>query len=104
MGWFWFIPTFHMPHPRSSAEGPTTLILTRKDLDFPLGVGSNIVDVSVSMQWCPESEDILEPPARVDSMQSAHGGSEPAGAMATLQAVTAGDAGQMMEAKQAAED
>lgn len=104
MGWFWFIPTFHMCHPRSSAQGTTSWVLTKKDLDFPLGIGSSIVDVSVSMQWCPESEDILNPPTRMGSMESAQGEGEPAGAMATLQAATAGDVGTMMEAKQAAED
>lgn len=105
MGWFWFIPTFHMPHPRSSAPEPTTWVLTKKDIDFPLGVGSSIVDVSVTMQWCPEGEDDLEPPVRTGSVDSVQGNGEPSGTtMATLQAATSGQMGVMVEAKQAAED
>ena len=104
MGWFWLIPTFHMPHPRSSVTEAVELTFTKKDLDFPLGVGSNIVDVTVSIAWCPEAEDVLEPSQRAGSMESTRGEGEPAGAMATLQAVTAGDVDQVMEAKQAAQD
>lgn len=61
MGWFWFVPTFHMPQPPPSPGPPssstmttptkTTFLLTRKDLDFPLGLGSAIIDVEVEMEW-----------------------------------------------------
>ncbi|KAF5383289.1 hypothetical protein D9615_005022 [Tricholomella constricta] len=49
MAWLWFIPTFHMLPASESAS--TTLCLTRKELDFPLGLGSGIVDVAVGMEW-----------------------------------------------------
>ena len=59
MGWFWFIPAFHMPPPLSSSdEGtPSTvhLKLTRKDIDFAIGAGSAIVDVDVEMEWASRS-------------------------------------------------
>lgn len=61
MGWLWFVPTFHMPQPppspgplpSSSTTAPikTTFLLTRKDLDFPLGLGSAIIDVEIAMEW-----------------------------------------------------
>ncbi|KAF8899795.1 hypothetical protein CPB84DRAFT_1836771 [Gymnopilus junonius] len=66
MGWFWFIPTFHMPQPppSSSASLPSTtkakVILTRKDLDFALGIGSSIIDVEIEMEW-------VVPPSPVSS-------------------------------------
>jgi phosphatidylinositol-3,4,5-trisphosphate 3-phosphatase and dual-specificity protein phosphatase PTEN len=62
MGWFWFIPTFHMPH--SPASGPTHLTLTREEIDFAIGIGGGIVDVDVSLEWLPESDtDVVQPPA-----------------------------------------
>ncbi|KDR72555.1 hypothetical protein GALMADRAFT_252686 [Galerina marginata CBS 339.88] len=68
MGWLWFIPTFHMPQPPPSISSPSssnpsspspnspsslksTFLLTRKDLDFPLGIGSGIIDVEIEMEW-----------------------------------------------------
>ena len=75
MGWLWFIPTFHMPPPPSpelSSSSPlpptkTKFVLTRKELDFPVGLGSGIVDVEIEMEWIPpsSSEPIgvdVEPP------------------------------------------
>jgi hypothetical protein len=43
MGWMWFIPAFHM------AEGASEGIiqLTRKDVDFPLGVGAWIENIEI---------------------------------------------------------
>lgn len=29
----------------------TTFTLTRKDVDFPLGLGSSIIDVDIEMEW-----------------------------------------------------
>ena len=71
MGWFWFIPIFHLPHPRGSAEQSATLVLTRKEIDFPVGIGSNIIDVSVSMEWCSEAADAMNTPERLSSAESA---------------------------------
>jgi len=61
MGWLWFVPTFHMSQPppspglsppsTTSTPTQTTFLLTRKDLDFPLGLGSAIIDVEIEMEW-----------------------------------------------------
>lgn len=47
MGWFWFIPAFHLDQVESS----TTFYLKRKEVDFPLGPGEWIVDVEVNLEW-----------------------------------------------------
>lgn len=104
MGWLWFIPTFHMPHPRQSGPQTATLKLTRQEIDFALGVGAHIVDVEVNLEWCPESADVISPPERQTSVESREGKGEPAGIAATIQAAAAGNVGEMVEAKQAAED
>ena len=57
----WFVPSFHMsPPPSSTSSSPSktkaTFHLTRKDLDFPLGLGTAIVDVNSDMEW-------VEPPS-----------------------------------------
>ncbi|KAF7761729.1 hypothetical protein Agabi119p4_9721 [Agaricus bisporus var. burnettii] len=56
MGWIWLIPTFHMPHPpleTQDADGTTTqtIRLSRKDVDFPIGLGAGIIDVEISLKW-----------------------------------------------------
>ncbi|CAL1709124.1 unnamed protein product [Somion occarium] len=102
MGWFWFIPTFHMQHPRS-AGAVTTLRLSRKELDFPLGIGSNIIDLEVTMEWCSESADVVEPPVRQGSPESQAGEGEPTGFAATVQAIATGNPREAVEAKEAAE-
>ncbi|KAI0764871.1 phosphatases II [Fomes fomentarius] len=105
MGWFWFIPTFHMlEHSRGSAEESATFVLTRKELDFPVGIGAHIIDVTVSMEWCSDTADILSPPGRVNSAEMAEGKGEPTGVAATLSAVATGEARGTAEAKQAAEE
>ena len=71
MGWFWFIPAFHFAH----GERRKKWKLTRKELDFPLGVGSDIVDVEVEMERVAETQ--AEPPARVSSIESRAGKGEP---------------------------
>ncbi|KAF8316846.1 hypothetical protein DL93DRAFT_2077655 [Clavulina sp. PMI_390] len=48
MGWFWFVPTFHM---KSNEVNPVHLNLPKSAIDFPLGPGSWIVDVDVEMEW-----------------------------------------------------
>lgn len=104
MGWFWFIPTFHMPHPRQTGQQTATLRLTRQEVDFALGIGSNIVDLEVNLEWCSESADVMSPPERQTSIESREGKGEPAGIAATLEAVAAGNVSGIVEAKQAAED
>ncbi|KAI0746880.1 phosphatases II [Daedaleopsis nitida] len=104
MGWFWFIPTFHMPHPRGLDQESTTFVLTRKEVDFPVGIGANIIDVAVSMEWCSEAADVVDPPERVNSAEMAEGKGEPTGVAATLPAVVTGQAREFADATQAAED
>ncbi|CCM04740.1 uncharacterized protein FIBRA_06929 [Fibroporia radiculosa] len=104
MGWFWFIPAFHMPRPGSAAGPSATLALQRKEVDFPIGIGSNIIDVAVSMEWVLEGAQALEPPSREGSLASRQGRGEPAGIASSLHAATAGDFRRVVESKQAAED
>jgi phosphatidylinositol-3,4,5-trisphosphate 3-phosphatase and dual-specificity protein phosphatase PTEN len=101
MGWFWFIPTFHMTHPRPSSDTdtPVTFHLTRKEIDFPLGIGSNIIDVEVTMKWCAESADVLSPPSRQESTKS--GDTDPDGsATAAVQSAIGGTGQGAVEAAQ----
>ncbi|KAI0341469.1 phosphatases II [Trametopsis cervina] len=103
LGWFWFIPTFHMKHPRSSADDASVnLRLTRAEIDFPLGIGAHIVDVEVSMKWCPD--DVVNPPDRQNSADSDKGKSDPPGLATALQAAVSGKASEAMEASQAGDD
>ena len=69
MGWLWFIPRFHMGDT-SAAAGTFSLRLTRKELDFPLGIGSYILDVEVAMERCTQGEAVRLPPARLGSSDS----------------------------------
>lgn len=103
MCWLWFIPTFHMPQPSSPSDAPKAkFLLTRKELDFPLGVGSSIVDVEISLEWLRATDpEAVQPPARQLSGESM---GEPAGIAATVEAIAAGNVGDVVEAKQAAED
>ncbi|KAF5373961.1 hypothetical protein D9758_000712 [Tetrapyrgos nigripes] len=127
MGWLWFIPTFHLPQPPPSSSpsststtgtsSPTTtkMLLTRKEIDFPLGVGSSIIDVEISLEWLkPSDSATVQPPARTtttpeesqlgiaDSVSGTTGATP--GVAATVQAVTAGDFRSAVETKQAAEE
>ena len=43
MGWMWFVPAFHLADDATE----TTIHLTRKDVDFPLGVGAWIESVEL---------------------------------------------------------
>lgn len=107
MGWSWFIPAFHVPRPPSGAQpGTARVLLTRKEIDFPLGVGAGIIDMEVAMEWLPEADtESVQLPARTSSEEgSGEGTGEPAGIAATVQAVTAGGVGDVVQAKQAAED
>ena len=92
MGWIWFIPTFHMTHPRAVGQQPTIFRLTRKEIDFPLGIGSHIIDVEVTMEWCAADADIISPPARQDSQDSAEGRGDPSGIGAAIHAAAIGEA------------
>lgn len=110
MGWFWFVPTFHMPPPpnggSSTPPEPVKLTLTRKEIDFPLGIGSMLVDVEIPLEWIPSSEAVVEQvPARQTSDEAlVEGDKEPAGFSATVQGVAAGELGEAMKASQASGD
>ncbi|KAJ6590565.1 phosphatases II [Mycena vulgaris] len=97
MCWLWFIPAFHMP-PASASGAPTTFTLTRKEVDFPLGVGSAIVDVAIEMEWA-DGEGV-QPPARAESGDEPNEPANPG----IVEAVAAGNIRDLVEAKQAAKD
>ncbi|KAF7336087.1 Phosphatases II [Mycena sanguinolenta] len=106
--WLWFIPAFHMPpQPAGNTlQPPTKFTLKRKEVDFPVGVGSALIDVEMEMEWLRTTDsEAIQPPARQTSADSAAGEkAEPAGLAATVEAITAGNITDAVEAKQAAED
>ncbi|KAJ7145364.1 phosphatases II [Mycena crocata] len=110
--WLWFVPAFHMPQPPpTGSEQPqrTTFTLTRKEVDFPLGVGSALLDVAIEMEWLQTTDgEAVQPPARQTSADSEkEGTAEPApgGIAATVEAaVGGGNLKDIIEAKQAADD
>lgn len=90
MGWFWFIPVFHM------SDGTVTHFrLGRKDVDFPLGAGAWIVDLDVEMEWTSSEKGSEVPPPRQTSGDSlAKRGGEPTpGALLTGAAELTGGEG-----------
>ncbi|KAG6868640.1 hypothetical protein C0993_012684 [Termitomyces sp. T159_Od127] len=67
MGWLWFIPTFHM---KPTSEGPTRFSLKRKELDFPLGLGSAIIDVEIKMEWLSQGDtEVVQPSAQSEQLE-----------------------------------
>ncbi|KAF7323923.1 Phosphatases II [Mycena kentingensis (nom. inval.)] len=85
IGWAWFVPTFHMdqPPPSSAAPSsasttgsissassppPTKFTLERKQMDFPIGLGSALVDVDIEMEWVRPGENV-QPPQRNASLE-----------------------------------
>ena len=98
MGWFWFIPAFHF----AEGEGKKKWKLTKKDLDFPLGMGSDIVDVEVEMERADET--LAEPPERVNSRESRAGKGEPSSSAANVaHSLVSGDVEDALRANQAVE-
>ena len=69
MGWFWFIPAFHMTHSSVPSAG-VVFHLTRAEVDFPLGIGANIVDIDVTMKWSLEDAILILPLAQQDSTEA----------------------------------
>ncbi|KAL5637929.1 hypothetical protein ACGC1H_002260 [Rhizoctonia solani] len=53
MGWMWFIPAFHIP---DGATG-STITLTRKEVDFPLGAGAWIEGVEIVLTKVESSSE-----------------------------------------------
>jgi len=101
-----------MPQPPASSTSTAKLLLSKTEIDFPLGVGSSIIDVEISLEWLkPSDAESVQPPARPSATpqesqlgEGTTGGSEPAGVAATVQSVAAGDFRNVVEATQAAED
>ncbi|KAI6099500.1 hypothetical protein EDD16DRAFT_1497475 [Pisolithus croceorrhizus] len=50
LGWFWFIPAFHISPDVASSE----VVFTRSEIDFAMGMGKSLVDVNISMVWCTD--------------------------------------------------
>ena len=79
-------------------------MLTRKEVDFPIGIGANIIDVAVTLEWIPALADVLELPSREGSRASGKDRDEPSDTLpAVLQAMGDPGAG-VVDAKQAADD
>lgn len=53
MTWMWFIPAFHIAPETPSSS----FLLPRDDLDFPIGIGKDIIDVELKMEWCQDEVD-----------------------------------------------
>lgn len=119
MGWAWFIPTFHMPQPPPSTStggqpSPTIFKLEHKDIDFAIGIGGDILDVEVTMEWIPspgglgDGSEAAQPPSRVGSgeeIEATAGAGAGVAAAAALHAAGKGvDIGEVVEATQAAAD
>ncbi|KAJ7057885.1 phosphatases II [Mycena amicta] len=112
IGWAWFVPTFHMDQPPPSASSSTTanpnaspppatkFTLTRKQMDFPIGLGSALVDVEIEMEWVRPGESArVQPPQTTMSPEP-----EGVGLATKIEAVAKAGVGDAAEAKQAAED
>lgn len=53
MAWLWFIPAFHIAPETPSSS----FVLPRDELDFPIGIGKDIIDVELRMEWCQDEVD-----------------------------------------------
>ncbi|KAI0088840.1 phosphatases II [Irpex rosettiformis] len=102
MCWFWLIPTFHMSHPSptNTTDDTVTFHLTRSEVDFPIGIGANLIDVDVTMKWCSEVVDLATPPERQDSVEPLEGDTDPDGSATAVQALASGQVGDAVEASQ----
>ncbi|EIW77207.1 hypothetical protein CONPUDRAFT_139208 [Coniophora puteana RWD-64-598 SS2] len=56
IAWLWLIPAFHVDLPAMTPGTASTILLTRKDTDFPVGIGSALLDVEISFERCAEEE------------------------------------------------
>jgi phosphatidylinositol-3,4,5-trisphosphate 3-phosphatase and dual-specificity protein phosphatase PTEN len=102
MGWFWFIPVFHLPDPSSTGSTSTRFVLSRKEVDFPLGPGEDIIDVAVEMEWLHNQE-----PSNADVQMKDDNGNnsvEPSGLATAAEAVASGGVREGIETVQAAEE
>jgi phosphatidylinositol-3,4,5-trisphosphate 3-phosphatase/dual-specificity protein phosphatase PTEN len=59
MGWFWFVPTFHIPDQKRGDK--VHLKFRRSEIDFPLGPGYWISEVDVELEWIVDEGHNLSP-------------------------------------------
>lgn len=115
LGWFWFIPIFHMPPPPNKApenaserrREPTHVTLSRKEVDFPVGAGAALVDVDISLEWVPQTSTAVPGPPRFHESSESLDESTTADTalVAALQvAVSGGPPGEAAEAVKAAKE
>jgi phosphatidylinositol-3,4,5-trisphosphate 3-phosphatase/dual-specificity protein phosphatase PTEN len=90
MTWMWLIPSFHI----ASETPSTSIVLTRNELDFPIGIGKDILDVEVKMEWCCDEAE-----ASYDAQVEATPADEPSSGMETVMTSLAGgiEVGQAVE-------
>jgi len=51
MAWLWVIPVFHLPSTSAAgAYDPFSVTLKRDELDFPIGLGSSLISVTLIME------------------------------------------------------
>jgi len=93
------------PPPQTAAEvpAPIHLKLTRKEIDFPLGIGSWIVDLDIEMQWLPLNSKV-SPPARQTTADSMGGETSEPVPGGVLAGVGVGGVDNAVETVQAARD
>jgi phosphatidylinositol-3,4,5-trisphosphate 3-phosphatase/dual-specificity protein phosphatase PTEN len=78
--------------------------LNRKEIDFPLGIGSWIIDIDIQMVWLPLGTE-AGPPKRQTSLESSQGQvSEPISGGVLAGAVTVDAPASTVETVQAARD
>ena len=101
MGWFWFIPAFHIPPPpflsapeigikqastvstgqAAAGTSPSSITahfkLTKKDVDFAIGAGSAIIDIDVEMEWATPLAISDSHELSVDQRETTAGNSAP---------------------------
>jgi phosphatidylinositol-3,4,5-trisphosphate 3-phosphatase and dual-specificity protein phosphatase PTEN len=57
MGWLWIVPLFHLQQPLSRQGEKTTVLLKQSDVDFPLGYGTLLVDIELTLGWDLDTPD-----------------------------------------------
>lgn len=90
----------------SSSSGPIKFILSRKEIDFPLGFGAALLDVEITLSSCSVTEQdiVVQSPTRQTSQESKEEGGKGAEPAATLQAVAiSASLREVVEEKQVAE-
>ncbi|KZV80696.1 phosphatases II [Exidia glandulosa HHB12029] len=67
LGWFWFIPIFHMT---PGAPQTAHFVLERQEIDFSVGAGAWIVDVDVALDWVGDAPAEPAPKATDASVEN----------------------------------